>query len=487
MENTIILLQIPNDLNYFDLIETIIYKLSSGIHFSKQDEKDMVNATKELIENSILHGYKELTGFIEVTFHTFEYGLRVDVRDWGLPMSPKKQVSVPIDLQEDKGFNRVYNLTDTFEYLNLGKEGKKFTIIKYSAHPVFPPSTDSLISEVAQVNVVNKQIEVEIRHFQEGDEEDIAKLIYQNYGHSYIKDLFYYPKQILEYHGTKFFSIVALIEDEIVGHFALIKVPKSNIAEVGIVVVNPKYKGLGIMNKMFDKLIKHAKKLELDAIFGEAMMYHTFSQKSNLSHGFVESALLLGKVPAVVDIEQNLLTKNLLRGSLLIGYKIFNHKIKKLNIPTIYYDQIIKTYENANLNFEISLAKTSTQKHHTHLQYDYDPISEIAIITIDGYGKYFEHKFVDTLQQLRSKHCHMIYADICLEHNPNIDKIVKKIGKRGFFYSGVLFLRYQNRDYLRLQNKHSEIIGKKNIKCYSDFCTSLLEFIKKDEKRVKKL
>jgi hypothetical protein len=238
---------------------------------------------------------------------------------------------------------------------------------------------------------------------------------------------------------------------------------------------------------MFDKLIIHAQELKLDAIFGEAMMYHTFSQKSNLSHGFIESALLIGKVPAVVEIEENLLTKNFLRGSLLIGYKIFNYQTKKLNIPKVYHDQIINTYQNANLDFEISSSFISTKKQHTHLQYDYDPLSEIAIITIDSYGKHFEHKFADTLQQLRAKHCHMIYADICLEHNPKIDKIVKVLGHRGFFYSGVLFLRYRNRDYLRLQNKHSDIIGKKNMKCYSDFCTSLLEFIEKDEKRVKKL
>lgn len=320
MENSIVI-KIPNDLNYFDLVETTIKKLSSQVHFSKQDENAMVEATKELVENSIEHGYKEHTGFIEVSFHTFEYGLRIDVRDWGLPMSPKKQTSVPIDLEGDKGFNRVYNLTDTFEYLNLGKEGKKFTIIKYSAHPKFPEPTNPREEEKKSNNLNVKQIEVEIRHFKEGDEEAIAKLIYQN----------------------------------------------------------------------------------------------------------------------------------------------------------------------ANLDFGISYSHVDTKKQHTHLQYEYDPLTEIAIITIDGYGKHFEHKFADTLQQLRAKHCHMIYADLCLEHNPKIDKIIKILEHRSFFYSGVLFLRCRNKDYLRLQNKHSDIIGKKNLKCYSDFCTSLLEFIEKDEKRVKKL
>ena len=486
MRNSITL-KIPSDLHYFDLIKSTIEKLASMVNFSTQDEKAMVDATKELVENAIIHAYKDHSGFIEISFHIFDYGLRIDVRDWGFPMSPKKQTAVPIDLKENKGFNRVYNLVDTFEYLNLGKEGKKFTIIKYSARPIFPKSKN-LIENKKEIRSIDlQQIDLKVRPFKEGDEEAIARLIYQNYGYSYVKDLFYYPKKILEYHGTKFFSIVALVDDKIVGHFALIKVPRSNIAEIGIVVVNPKYKGLGIMNRMFDRLIIRAQELKLDAIFGEAMMFHTYSQKSNLTHGFYESALLIGKVPAEVDIERNILTKNHKRGSLLVGYKIFNYKTKKLDIPEIYKDQIFKTYQNAKLRFEVSSDTTYNENKHIYLHYEYDPLSEIATIRIDNYGKHFEHKFVDILQQLRAKHCHMIYADICLENNPKIDKIINILEKRGFFYSGILFLRYHGKDYLRVQNKHSDIIGKKNLICYSSFCKSLLKFIEKDEKRVKKL
>jgi hypothetical protein len=265
----------------------------------------------------------------------------------------------------------------------------------------------------------------------------------------------------------------------------LVNSPKSNIAEIGVVVVDPKYKGHGIMNKMFDKLIKLAQELGLDAIYGEAIMYHVFSQKSNLSHEFYESAILMGKIPAEVEIEQNLLTKKHLRGSVLVGYKIFNYKKKRLNIPKIYYDQIVKTYQNANLDLDISSPKKVTKNRYTHLYYDYDPLSEIAIIKIDICGKYFEHKFVQVLRQLRAKHCHMIYADICMQNNSKIDKIVKIVNKMGFFYSGVLFLKYRNKDYLRLQNRHSDIVGEKNIECYSEFCKSLLEYIKSDDNRLK--
>jgi hypothetical protein len=60
------------------------------------------------------------------------------------------------------------------------------------------------------------------------------------------------------------------------------------------------------------------------------------------------------------------------------------------------------------------------------------------------------------------------------------------MNKRGFFYSGVMFLCHEREDYLRLQLKHSDRVGSKNYICYSDFCRELSEFVTEDEKRSKK-
>ena len=47
---------------------------------------------------------------------------------------------------------------------------------------------------------------------------------------------------------------------------------------------------------MFDYLLKKAESLGLYAIYGEAIMFHPFSQKANLKHGMIETALQLGEV-----------------------------------------------------------------------------------------------------------------------------------------------------------------------------------------------
>ena len=54
----------------------------------------------------------------------------------------------------------------------------------------------------------------------------------------------------------------------------------------------------------------------------------------------------------------------------------------------------------------------------------------------------------------------MIYADVNLKSG-DIDNLVEFLNKKGFFYSGVLFYRYNGDDYLRLQLENTHNIEEK--------------------------
>jgi hypothetical protein len=79
----------------------------------------------------------------------------------------------------------------------------------------------------------------------------------------------------------------------------------------------------------------------------------------------------------------------------------------------------------------------------------------------------------------------MIYCDINLSES-KIDEIVKFVNQKGFFYSGVLFYRYNGLDYLRLQFENRDNIEEKTNICYSDYCKFLTKFVLKDG-RIEKL
>ena len=492
MKNSITL-TIPSDFNHFKLVKSTAKKVVKPIFKDKRDTKALLRALKELVENAILHGYKDHGGQIAVTFHPFEYGIRVDVRDWGLPMSSTKHKSVPIKDKADEGFNRIYNLTDRFDYVNMGRDGKLFYIVKYAAGALIPqePLLPSLMAEQEDDELQDgiepaADTDILVRPFLAGDEEAIANLIYKNYGHSYIKDTFYFPQKILQYEGEKILSIVAQSNEEIVGHFALVRMEDSNIAEVGITVVDPRFKGRGIMNRMFDAVIEQAQTINLDAVFAEAIMYHPFSQKSNLRHAFVETSLQIGKIPGEVRLKGGDINEKGERGAVLIGFKLLKPQQKTVYFPTQYESMIRKSYDAFE---EIRIAeaekKESGTEQHTQLSYIFEPISNVATIVINRYGGDFAHKFRMMLNHLQGKQCDMIYADINLETVPEIDRVVSILNNALFFYSGLHPLKHGNCDYLQLQYKHSHTVGKKNMVCYSEFCNALHEYIRQDEKRIR--
>ena len=482
MKNSVTL-TIPSDFGHFKLIKSTAKKLVKPIFKDKRDTKALLRALKELVENAIVHGYKDHGGEIAVTFHPFAYGIRVDVRDWGLPMSSTKHKSVPIKDKADEGFNRIYNLTDRFDYVNMGREGKLFYIVKYAAGALISqePLLPSLMAE-QEDDEPQKGIEpaadtdILIRPFLPGDEEAIANLIYKNYGHSYIKDTFYFPQKILQYEGEKILSIVAQTNDEIVGHFALVRMEDSNIAEVGITVVDPRFKGRGIMNRMFDAVIEQARTINLDAVFAEAIMYHPFSQKSNLRHAFVETSMQIGKIPGEVRLKGGDINEKRERGAVLISFRLLKPQQKSVFLPARYEFMLQKSYASFG---EITV--TVTEKHekkeeqHTQLSYIFEPITNVSTIVINRYGDDFAHKFHIMLNHLQGKQCDMIYADINLETIPEIDKVVAILNNALFFYCGLQPLKHGNRDYLQLQYKHSHTVGKKNMVCYSEFwsCTNI--------------
>ncbi|WP_281950540.1 GNAT family N-acetyltransferase [Nitrosophilus kaiyonis] len=480
-------IKLYNDIEYWELIKAFYEKLCSIISFPKKEAKELENAIKELFENAVIHAYsKNEEGEIEIEFELFDNGIKVDVKDKGLPFDPKILKMVPIDLKEkNRGLNRVFLLVDSFKYFNLGLHGKKFSILKYVPISLKLKENISYYSDIGDdLDKSAKELikdKLQVRLFEEGDEIWISKLIYKNYGYTYFKDIFYFPEKILQKEKSgDISSIVAQIDKKIVGHFALVKVPNSNIAEIGIAVVDPAYKGMGIMNEMFKLLINRAKELNLSAIFGEAVTFHPYSQKANAKYGFCPTALMLGEIHQMVKLKGHKYPFRNRRGASLVDYKILKKFKKYIKVPSFYKDWVIKTYKNCSVDFEIN--KNIGEKEHK-VFIEHNPKFNIATIVIDNIDDDFEKQFKSIFEKTLSKHPDMIYADINLEEISDIDKTVKVLKEFDFFYSGVIFLRRKDIDYLRLQYEASEIIEEQNIVCYSDFCKELHNFILSDKNK----
>lgn len=446
------------------------------------DLSPLEEALMQLIENVLEHAYeRDYEIDITVKYYIYSCQLKIDVEDRGAPFDFSRFLSEPIDHSADhqKGFYRIYDLVDRFYFTSLPQAGKRFSLIQMF-DKCFDIKTNTIISEEPlDKSAVMKQLTV--RSFREGDGDGISKLIYKNYDYTYYKHLFYEPQEVRKANEKgDIHSIVALFQNEIIGHFALVRAPYSNIAEIAVATVDPRYKGMGVMNRMFDFLIFEAQRLGYDAIYGEAIMLHPYSQKANISHGMTECAIVLGQVPAETQIEHSI--QNPRRTGVLIAYLLFDKRRCQHAGSKIYGKQIQKVYDDIGIELcdiapKHAVRDPITHRINTLLGLGYIRIE--AVIT--------EKELMEILMDLQQEHCDMIYADINLHRIRDIDAVIELLNAHSFFYSGVLLAYYESEDYLRLQRKNTKSVDEEQLVFYSKNAQQMLAFIRKDQERVSAL
>lgn len=449
----------------------------SGYHFEK-----IGTALKELIDNVISHAYepKERSDLLlEVDFTLKECQLQITVHEQGEPFDFTPYLSEPIDHSADhhKGFYRIYDLVDYFYFATISKEGKVFTLISYLANCHLLTDIDSDNKAPSKKQNID---EIEIRSFINEDAEAISKLIYKNYDYTYYKPYFYEPHQIATANQEeKVHSIVALHHKRVIGHFALVPRRQSSSAEIAIAVVHPEFKGIGIMNHMFDALIDDAKRREYRSLFGEAIMLHPYSQQANLKQNMTETALVLGLVPSDIEIEHDLKIEE--RSGVLLSYLLFQNVHQLPILPTHYEKQIQEVYSRADITFTSDTLNKIDVPSQTYVD------SELNLGYIQIESTLSESALTQLIEELMLEQTDMIYADINLHRIKEMDSVVEKLNRHGFFYSGLMFDHYHDEDYLRLQKICSNKIETEHLVCYSDDAKALLSFIKEDKKRVSQL
>ncbi len=436
-------------------------------------------ALQILLENVIEHAYERAYEIdIRVRFQIQSCELLIDVEDSGLPFDFTPYLSQDLNqkYKHQTGIYRIYELVDKFEYTNLYQDGKRLSLTQYF-NLCYDLKNDTVSTDIYDKEEVLKALKV--RTFEIGDGDGIAKLIYRNYHFTYYKETFYIPHKVREANENKdVTSIVAYYHDELIGHFALVRSKHSNIAEIGVACVDPRFKRMGIMNLMFDELILAAKKEGFKAIYGESLTMHPYSQKANLRHGMIESAICLGLVPESMEIEKSI--KSAQRSGAMIAYLLFDSTTRELHLPTRYKKRILQVYQRAGLEVISSSNSTPQTK---ALDSRINPMLNSGTIIIED--EFDFHDFTQRLENLRHQKLDMIFADINLHHIKKIDDIVQILNDLSFFYSGLLFEHYCNEDYLRMQYINSLDIDIDGIICYSDDANNMIEFIRQDYARVK--
>lgn len=384
------------------------------------------------------------------------------------------------DLKEMK-IKIARKLTDKLIFLNKGKDGKEFRVVKeLKTTHIESIMRRKNLSESFNVMPDSKQDYILTPATPE-DAEDISKLIYRTYDYSYFKDDLYFPTRVemALKNDLKFGVIARTANNKPAGYFAVIKKENSLIGEVGEAVVSPDHRKRGLMKKMLFNLIHTSRDNGLIGLYGTAVAVHLISQKVNRKFGFISTAIILGEVPAYVFRHMDNTLKNPL--SVILDYlPLTDARDDKVFLPDCYREKLVGLYSQFKKPPEIlklpGKINRGQRKTDLHLKLKYD--SNTALVIVKKYGNTFKESVDGLLLSLRYLKLNSIYIDLPL-NDPWIDPATEYLKKKHFILAGIMPMFHNETDHLRMQKINTEINFTK-VRVLVDEAIKLKETLKKE-------
>jgi len=437
----------------------------------------------EIITDIVRFAYPEhtSTGDLEIQFLRHPGNLEILIHEWGEPFDPDRHV---YDLKavwehhdfEGAGLRLIKFLTDEFNFINKGSRGKIYRLVKYlitkSEHslPLNEPETEQ--AKLGEINFDIKAITTD-------DAEDVAKLIYRCYGHTYPKEELYHPKKIEQsVVRQQKIGVIARTDDGIpAGYFAVLDTTDSNVGEVGEAVVAPPYRRRGLFKRMMRALIRNAEAGGLDGLYGKAIALHQFSQRVNNEFGYCTTGILLADFPAVnlKNIDSNISQPV----SEIIDFLPLRPLIDRtVYLPERYAVILKKCYKNLEV-YNLNQAKHEVESTRVcTLDSKIDFKEKSGLIVIRELSRNFEDSLLEKVRALAKHNLNVIYLDIPLMRG-NIDSVVEFLHENGFIFSGLFPLYHNNEDYLRMQRLYCNL-DLSEIVTYSPMSTNIKQLLEKE-------
>jgi serine/threonine-protein kinase RsbW len=448
-----------------------------------RDEEHRTGAVVEgLVRFTLDNAYPDDDlGEIEVTLEADEGFVRVVVHDWGLPLTSAGGDIGPLP----EPLATLAAETRSLQLVNLGSEGKRLTAEVATGSSGAGRVAGHHLADAPRRGRTGAGAPdvIEVRAGTADDAEAIAQLLYENYHLSYVHGDFYRPRYLMaELASGRLVSTVAVHEGRVIGHHALMPLPGVPSAETGAAVVDSTYRGLGIFGRMFEHTLDAARERSLAAVFGDAVTIHPFSQRVEFSHGYRESALQLGMVPARTSMRGFGHEGPERRTATLRSYRPLGENARPAALPASYRELLDSAYENLGLPVESRTEPVPLEGE--AVTANLDGGRALGALRLRRWNDEARAELERTVRHLLSQHVDVIYGDVDLAAVEDVDDAVAELNELGFFAAGLVLHGPDGHDHLRLQLLDSEEIELEHIVCDSPYGESLRRQVLEDRARV---
>jgi serine/threonine-protein kinase RsbW len=493
-------LSLTADIQYLNLAMTFIRETAKLIGFGETDIHKIELASEEAISNVIEHAFEGERGVVDIICERTPIGIKVIIRDKGIPFEPGRFQQYGQDGADLEGFTTkglglqiIRESMDKVFFNNLGTEGKETQLIKYLPVKKIEKhlNEDALALEEQQPErpVIREKVKFTVRRMLPHEAIEVSRCAYKSHGYTFFDDHIYYPERLVELNETDdMISVVSVTEDgRLMGHSALVyQYPDTPITELTYGFVDNEYRGQGCTTEITDYLINCPKKKPLLGIYTYIVTNHVFTQRIAVKHGINDCALLLATSPETW-IFKGISDVNSQKISVVLSFKY----LKQPSPVTIYAPPqhlaiIKKLFVNigaAQHNFaapgEASVLPAKKAEVITEI-FSAENCAEIRIVS---YGTDVVTEIRKILQSLCMKHIASIQLFLNLE-DPLTYAMTAEFEKMKFFFAGIFPISPVGGDALLLQYLNNLDLNYDNIVLYTSIANELRNYVRKRDPNV---
>ncbi|SDB18879.1 Protein N-acetyltransferase, RimJ/RimL family [Desulfonatronum thiosulfatophilum] len=305
---------IPPSTDTIRTVQQVASSLSERCGIDKNKRQLIELSVEELIRGILHISFDD--GNVTEGELTFEFKIEppyflVNVINKGLPfdLSMIPEYKGAPTLEEDAAaeglaMHLIKKSADNFRLVNNGREGLQVELtwllpgehIENLRHEAAPAEDEQLPPEqVEDVRVLDEAFAIQI-----------ARLVFRGYGFSYVYEDIYYPDRVRAFfHSGQLKSWGAVTPSgRLVGHLTLMKESTdSGALEWGVAVVDPKWRGMGLMEHMLRAAMDYAADQKEKILYAHAVTTHPYTQKTCSRFGFQSIALLLAYAPGTMKFK----------------------------------------------------------------------------------------------------------------------------------------------------------------------------------------
>jgi serine/threonine-protein kinase RsbW len=451
------------------------YALREGLTEEEANHFEIV--TEEACLNVIQHAFENRPDeSFAVVVETRPARFVVAVEDQGLPIDWKR-----IEKEEEVGFGMrlIKAFTDEVRFVNLGHQGKRIEFIKDFTRGRILTTEAEERDETPADETAPLDVPLSIRLMHPGDGAALARCLYRVYGYSYM-EYAYFPEKVRELieSGTQV-SMVALNPDrEVVAHQGYAKPhPHSPVAEMGAGIVDPRYRGRGLFEKIKQASVDYAREQGLYGLYIESVAVHPYSQKANRAVGARETGILFGYLPVHITFRKIDASRGQ-RQAVVLMYNRLNREPDRVVHPPFQHRTVIgKIYGHGGFRRtmgDVSVDPGGTDAL-THVEVKASHDMGLAFIRLMQYGQDFPDCIRYHLRELCFQKMDGIFLDLPLS-DPVTARSAAAAEVLGFFFAGIV-PELDGGDVLRLQYLNNVMIDPSQTVVVSDFGKELFDYV----------